>query len=200
MAGLRGCVSSIMKNNRKIETKIYELLGIKQFRKAVFKLEKIIHRKDNGKNTNYHIQSNTVDSIGEFKKYLYYNGAIHTSNLIKGIPLLTLMYLFNLRVLPIALLSVLLIKDAYCVMLQRYNWIKLSEKEKLLKERQEKKILNNYNQYSKQLLCDLKENKVINYQYDYSKNMTGKIEVDNSTQMREKGKTRIRKMEVKENE
>lgn len=37
-----------MENNRKVETKIYELLDIKQFRKAVFKLEKIIHRKDKG--------------------------------------------------------------------------------------------------------------------------------------------------------
>ena len=38
-----------MKERHKVETKIYELLGIKKFKKAVFKLEKIIHRKDKGK-------------------------------------------------------------------------------------------------------------------------------------------------------
>ena len=62
-----------MKKSQKVETKVYELLGVKQFRKAAFKLEKIVHRKDKRKNTNYHIQKNEVDSLGEFKKYLYYN-------------------------------------------------------------------------------------------------------------------------------
>lgn len=189
-----------MKKNRKIETKIYELLGIKQFRKAVFKLEKIIHRKDKGKNTNYHIQNNSIESIEEFKKYLYYNGSIHAKNLIKGIPLLTLMCLFNCRVLPITLLSAWLVKDAYCVMLQRYNWIKLSEKEALLKERQEKKKNNNYNQYSEQLLCSLSKNNTNNYQYNYNQNITEEIKLDNDIQVQEKGKIKLRKMEVEENE
>lgn len=189
-----------MKSNRKIETKMYELLGIKQFRKAVFKLEKIIHRKDNGKNTNYHIQNNTISSIEEFKKYLYYNGTIHTKNLIRGIPLLALMYLFNFKILPFTLLSAWLIKDAYCVMLQRYNWIKLSEKEALLKERQEKKKNNNYNQYSELLLCELSKTKTNNYQYDYNQNITEEIELDNGIQVQEKGKIKVRKLEVERNE
>lgn len=47
-----------MKKSRKIEIKVYELLGVKLFRKAAFRLEKIVHRKDKGKNTNYHIQKN----------------------------------------------------------------------------------------------------------------------------------------------
>ena len=125
-----------MKKGQKIETKLYELLGIKLFRKAVFRLEKIVHRKDNGKNTNYHIQSNSINSLEEFKKYLYYNGTIHTSNLIKGIPILALMFIFKFKTLSIITLSAWLLKDAYCVMLQRYNWIKLSEKERLIKEKQ----------------------------------------------------------------
>ena len=127
-----------MKKSQKVETKVYELLGVKQFRKAAFKLEKIVHRKDKRKNTNYHIQKNEVDSLGEFKKYLYYNGAIHTSNLIRGIPLLVLMSLLDFKVLSIIVLSTLLLKDAYCVMLQRYNWIKLSEKEELLETKKQK--------------------------------------------------------------
>ena len=46
-----------MSKNQKFEVKIYELLGIKLFKKAVFKLEKIIHRKDGKKNINYHIKN-----------------------------------------------------------------------------------------------------------------------------------------------
>ena len=38
-----------MKKSQKVETKVYELLGVKQFRKAAFKLEKIVHRKDKRK-------------------------------------------------------------------------------------------------------------------------------------------------------
>lgn len=50
------------------EEKIYELLGIKLFKKAVFKLEKIIHRKDKGKNINYHIKkADSVESVNSFK-------------------------------------------------------------------------------------------------------------------------------------
>ena len=143
-----------MKKSRKIEIKVYELLGVKLFRKAAFRLEKIVHRKDKGKNTNYHIQKNEVNSLGEFKKYLYYNGAIHTSNLIRGIPLLALMFLLNFKTLSIIVLSALLLKDAYCVMLQRYNWIKLSEKEEIIKSKKALKVINNCNQY-KELLCKL---------------------------------------------
>ena len=143
-----------MKKSRKIEIKVYELLGVKLFRKAAFRLEKIVHRKDKGKNTNYHIQKNEVNSLGEFKKYLYYNGAIHTSNLIRGIPLLALMFLLNFKTLSIIVLSALLLKDAYCVMLQRYNWLKLSEKEEIIKSKKALKVINNCNQY-KELLCKL---------------------------------------------
>lgn len=110
------------------------------------------------------------------------------------------MYLFKFRILSITLLSAWLIKDAYCVMLQRYNWIKLSEREVLLKERQERKIANNYNQYREQLSCELSENKTDNYQYNYNQIVTEETILDNSIQVQEKGKVKVRKMEVKENE
>lgn len=38
-----------MSNKKKLELKIYEFLGVKQFKKAVFMLEKIIHKRDKGK-------------------------------------------------------------------------------------------------------------------------------------------------------
>ena len=193
-----------MKKSQKVETKVYELLGVKQFRKAAFKLEKIVHRKDKRKNTNYHIQKNEVDSLGEFKKYLYYNGAIHTSNLIRGIPLLVLMSLLDFKVLSIIVLSTLLLKDAYCVMLQRYNWIKLSEKEELLETKKAKTISTNCNQYDKEILCELTN---INCKYQNNYIQTGKI-INNyngigiqndNTETKEKPKIKVRKL-VRKNE
>ena len=50
-------------------------------------------------------------------------------------------------------------------MLQRYNWIKLSEKEELLKTKKTKKVLSNYSQYNEELL-----NELINFSYNYQDN------------------------------
>jgi len=116
-------------------------LGVKQFKKAVFMLEKIIHKRDKGKNINYHIKnSNDRESVDSFKKYLYYNGFIHTKNLITGIPIIVFAILCGQNLLFLIPLILFLIKDVYCVMLQRYNWLKISEFEKKLEIRDEKKI------------------------------------------------------------
>lgn len=183
-----------MKKSQEIEKKVYELLGVKQFRKAAFKLEKIVHRKDKGKNTNYHIQKDEVNSLGEFKKYLYYNGTIHTSNLIKGIPLLTLMFLLDFKTLSIIGLSAWLLKDAYCVMLQRYNWIKLSEKEESLKLKKIKKVKKDCNGYNKELLSDL-TNVSCKYQdNDMQKERTINNCSSKSIEIQEKPKAKVRKL------
>lgn len=187
-----------MKKSQKIETKVYELLGVKLFRKATFKLEKIVHKKDKGKNTNYHIQKNEVNSLGEFKKYLYYNGTIHTSNLVRGVPLLILMLLLNLKTLSIIGLSAWLLKDAYCIMLQRYNWIKLSEKEELLNAKRIKKTANDRNEYNKELLYNLTN---VNCKYQGNDiqeknaieiNSYSSVEMQDSRQ--ENSKAKVRKM------
>lgn len=130
-----------MSKNQKFEAKIYELLGIKLFKKAVFKLEKIIHRKDGKKNINYHIKnSNDMESVDNFKKFLYYNGAIHTKNLIFDIPVIILMIVFRYNLILIVPIMLWLIKDIYCIMLQRYNWLKINGFEEKLQVRKNKRI------------------------------------------------------------
>ena len=130
-----------MSKNQKFEVKIYELLGIKLFKKAVFKLEKIIHRKDGKKNINYHIKnSNDMESVDNFKKFLYYNGAIHTKNLIFDIPVIILMIVFRYNLILIVPIMLWLIKDIYCIMLQRYNLLKINGFEEKLQVRKNKRI------------------------------------------------------------
>ena len=130
-----------MSKNQKIEVKIYELLGIKLFKKFVFKLEKIIHRKDGKKNINYHIKnSNDMESVDNFKKFLYYNGAIHTKNLIFDIPVIILMIMFRYNLILIVPIMLWSIKDIYCIMLQRYNWLKINSFEEKLQVRKDKRI------------------------------------------------------------
>jgi len=110
-----------------LELKIYEFLGVKQFRKLVFLLEKIIHHKDKGKNINYHVKGLTVDELENFKKYLYYNGFIHVKNSIFVSLTIIAVLLFFDKLLLIYLIPSL-IKNIYCVMLQRYNYIRISQR------------------------------------------------------------------------
>ena len=129
------------KKGEDLELKIYNALGVKHFRNLAFKLEKLIHIKDKKKNINYHINDcKDLVSIDKFKKYLYYNGFIHVKNLIFGSVGLALMIILNASVVPVIALSTLLLKDAYCVMLQRYNWIRITRHEEKLKARERKRI------------------------------------------------------------
>ena len=50
------------------------------------------------------------------------------------------MIILNASVVPVIALSTLLLKDAYCVMLQRYNWIRITRHEEKLKARERKRI------------------------------------------------------------
>lgn len=129
------------KKGEDLELKIYKALSVKYFRNLAFKLEKLIHIKDKKKNINYHINDcKDLVSIDKFKKYLYYNGFIHVKNLIFGSVGLALMIILNASVVPVIALSTLLLKDAYCVMLQRYNWIRITRHEEKLKARERKRI------------------------------------------------------------
>ena len=132
-----------------LELKIYRKLGVKKFRALTFKLEKIIHKKDKKQNHNYHILPNnevfskncTIDEMEEFKKKLYYNGSIHVKNLILLLVSSIFILLFN-RISNYFLIANLLfgIKDAYCVMLQRYNYIRINQTIRKKKNRIKAKI------------------------------------------------------------
>lgn len=110
----------------RLEAKIYEIFGVKIFRKCVFALEKWIHRKDKGTNINYHIASIDYTATKEFVKYLFYNGSIHVRNIVYYCIFCVIRYslypfLHYLDIIPL----VFAIKDVYCVMLQRYNYIQI---------------------------------------------------------------------------
>lgn len=129
-----------MTKKEKIEVKIYKKIGIEKFKKLTLYLEKKIHKKDKGQNINYHPKKLTKGSIKKFRKFFYYNGFIHSRNLIFGVPLLIVMIIFKLNTIFITFLSLWLLKDAYCVMLQRYNWIETNETLKRIVSIEQEKI------------------------------------------------------------
>ena len=113
-------------NGYRVEKHIYELLGIRKFQKMTFILEKIVHRNDNGYNENYHFKKvrNQVD-IQKFIKYLFYNGIIHIRNLFFISVFLTVKIMLKWLSWFDSIIILLALKDIYCVMLQRYNYIRI---------------------------------------------------------------------------
>lgn len=119
-----------------IEKKTYEILGVRLFRILVFKLEKAIHHRDKGKNINYHISNYEPGSLDAFIKYLFYNGAIHVRNILYFAIYVSIRLIWGheLHWFDVVLLF-LAVKDVYCVMLQRYNYIRINERRKRLEEK-----------------------------------------------------------------
>lgn len=119
--------------------KLYEHLGVRQFQKLVFGLEKVIHFKDKGKNINYHIKKSNIDELDNFKKFLYYNGTIHVRNaLVVALLIIIQPFLFSSATLFYLIPS--LIKNLYCVMLQRYNYLRINKVIEIKTQRIEKKV------------------------------------------------------------
>lgn len=122
-----------MKKNKNLEMKIYELLGIKIFRKMVFSLAYIINlpkkrkltkeewENYNNKTSNYNIgKVKDLDDVKKYKKQMYLNASIHTLGLFLCIVDLLL------GGLDVFFIIMTLI-NVYCVMLQRYNIIRLNK-------------------------------------------------------------------------
>ena len=131
----------IMISFQKIEKKLYEILGVRFFRVLVFKLEKAIHHRDKRKNTNYHIANYEPSSLDAFIKYLFYNGAIHARNILYFAiyVLFRLIWGQELDWFDV-IMFVFAVKDIYCVMLQRYNYIRINERKKRLEEKRKSRL------------------------------------------------------------
>lgn len=122
-----------MKKNKNLEMKIYELLGIKIFRKMAFTLAYIISlpkkrkmtkeewENYNNKTSNYNIgKVKDLDDVKKYKKQMYLNASIHTFGLFLCIVDLLLGGLD-------AFFIIMTLINVYCIMLQRYNIIRLNK-------------------------------------------------------------------------
>ncbi len=109
-----------------IEKKLYELLGIQIFRKLVLKLENLIHYKDKKRNINYHLRGRGINSVQSFTGYLLYNAVCHGLSIIFITIYISIMWIYKDRcaALDIYLYGMLLV-NLYCLMLQRYTYIKI---------------------------------------------------------------------------
>ena len=108
------------------EIRLYEALGIRIFQKMVFRLERFRHLGDGDRNVNYHMLPAGTDSPERFIRYLFLNAGIHISGLAA-----TLVFMGIFAVMPGVLPTVWaagvvgVIGNIYCIMLQRYNYLRI---------------------------------------------------------------------------
>jgi len=135
------------------EMKLYELLGIKQFRQMAFKFRNILfapflikmteeEKKQllNDAPTNYNIgKDKSLRSVKEFKKWLFINAIIHVIGLYYCIPGFLRIVNNNATLLGMFITGCAITINSYCIMLQRYNCIKLNKTIKILEKREERK-------------------------------------------------------------
>lgn len=120
------------------ELKLYEFLGIKQFRKLAFKFRDglfcIINFKKSKEENEWYLRNSvnnyTVDrqkglkGFYEYRKWIIFNAVIHLISIFLMGPNL----IMNIGVLPLPTMIfslILFIINIYCIILQRYNWIRI---------------------------------------------------------------------------
>lgn len=109
----------------RIELRVYELLGIRLFRKAILLFEKIRHLRDGERNENYHPKNTSLTTIESFSGYLIYNSLFHIVSIALVIVYFAITIATQLHYLGIDILMyIVVVFDLYCLMLQRYIHLK----------------------------------------------------------------------------
>ena len=116
------------KKNNIAEIRLYELLGVRLFRKAILWFEYIKHIRDGGKNENYHPCNMATSTLRRFSGYLIYNAAFHIISLILVVIYFAITRIFlTENILVDIVMDVVVVLDIYCLMLQRYIYLKLQQ-------------------------------------------------------------------------
>ena len=121
-----------LREGERAELRLYRALGIEPFRRLMFAVERLRHRRDGARNANYHLTESAPGALAGAMPFLRYNGALHAVALTALLLALLLWRRFTdvswLWELPFWLLAAL---DLWCLMLQRYNAIRISAQDRL---------------------------------------------------------------------
>ena len=109
------------------ELRILKALGILLFKKCILTLERMIHQKDGGRNRNYHPSSLTKKGIERYKWYLVYNSLLHCMSIAMTFVLFAVVAIRKEEhaVIYVVLGILLMLFNIWCLLLQRYNYVKL---------------------------------------------------------------------------
>ena len=125
------------------ELALYIRLGIRRFRDFIFGLERWKYRGDTLRNSNYHLQQLSYEGAKRHYMYLSYNAFVHFFSLVTAALILLLKRITGIRwgIVDGGILVVVVL-NIYCIMLQRYNALRLKKYRfsfyKRMKKREEK--------------------------------------------------------------
>ena len=128
------------KKNKSVEMKIYEMLGIKKFKKFLLSLNELVTypftrhmTKEERRNMlrdsggNYHLgKVKSVDDVKKFKKQLFLNSGIHVLGLLLCVSPSIKMIAGEASLVTDIIIPPLIALNSYCIMLQRYNNIRIN--------------------------------------------------------------------------
>lgn len=147
------------KKSKNLELRIYEILGVKIFKKMVFELLYSLSffvtfklsRKER-KNiidsmpSNYVMKKgNRLQDLKNFKKYILFNTGIHTLGFAISMYSIINTIIFFPITLSVITYLFLIIVNLYCLMLQRYNWVRINE------------VINKFTPHEEKIKSKLKE-------------------------------------------
>lgn len=136
-----------------LEMKIYEKLGVKKFKNFVLNLNAKATNNKKIKGNNYYLdQGHGLEDLKKFKFELLFNGYLHTYSSIACVVFM-MGSMIPITLYPVAIASITL--NTYCVMLQRYNWIRINKaikKNEPLEERKKEKIKQELQEQEDKLL------------------------------------------------
>ena len=114
------------KEKNTAELVLYELLGVRVFRRFVMFVERLKHRKDGLKNHNYHPRNLNYSTLNSFSGYLLYNSSFHIISLALTVFLLLFCFITDVKSVPYYIVMLItIVFNVYCLMLQRYTYLKL---------------------------------------------------------------------------
>ena len=156
-----------------LELKIYKTIGVVKFKNLVMKLrqsflillskffkeeedkEEILNNK-----SNYRLKNgNGIKDLKDFKKWILVNASIHTIGLILCIIKLNILLTTKVPLNEIIDISIVTLINLYCLMLQRYNNIRINN----VIKKEEPKEYAKTEKLKENLL--LKSKSLINYTY-----------------------------------
>lgn len=112
-----------------MEMKFYEMIGVRQWKKFVLWLmAQFIRNPKYRKGANYYLAGIDLKSVIKFKKMLIFNGMIHLCGVLCCIFFIIINITEN-KFISFATLweGIWFFENLYCIMLQRYNWLRIKK-------------------------------------------------------------------------
>lgn len=107
------------------ELRVYRILGVASFRKAILWFEKVRHFRSKRKNENYHPSNLDVFSLEQYNGFLLYNAFLHAASLFFTAVYVLLSVIFEFHSTFTAFSIVIpTLLNIYCILLQRANYLR----------------------------------------------------------------------------